>query len=788
MATSAETVEREHGTVKRHASSGDSALCDCRSGRIGYNRAAMVNESSKWHRIAQVLAWLGGVLMALTPFVRGWSITLGAITCPVRVWPGNCIVEWIVAGALVMVGGSCGGYGWEHRAGGRWGPLFLMGFGLVGCVGWLGQAVYWVVLAVLLGAVVISVLRRIGYNWRAKVRAPAVGWNGLLWGLVLVLAVASDCIMLEQVKGGAAAVWGFVLARCLTQLVIVALAWFGLQQFVRYSPPGTRWLGGVAVGLALVALGAEIGMRKLWGKGLVLFFGELTVGGKFDLLRVLQGGGVRITLPGCLAVAGVVALVSGIVHGTAWLSQRLGLRLRPGGLLWLALGAWLLLLVEQSSEARWNGRVGRWWQRRSCMIHLCSGVVAPGLASYNVRFREPLRPRDLSISRRPDVYWFIVETLRGDGVRPEIMPFVSQWRDHECQPIRETRSAANATHLSWFAMLSGKPPLFWDTERRAQRPAPLLEALHAAGYRNEVRSSAIFNYAEMDTTNFGHGEATDVLLSLNSENHEWPEGISERDVHVLDLWRNAVLARPAGSTLRLVAVESPHYPYNWAANFAPPFADFAQSSWFPMHPSPQDVVQVRHRYWNSLAWVDQLLGQYIGFLKAHDRYDDSVIIVTGDHGEELQEHGVWFHTSGLTTEETVVPILVKWPKALGRGQPVAQASHLDIMPSILDALGCPPAQWNGLAGHSLLQGGDPTNLVMSHYASQNGEGMLWRCNGFEAAFAWEKIWVPGLPTHIWLERITGPNGTIPVDTPAAATAALHEYFPDAIGRWFSQFE
>ena len=77
---------------------------------------------------------------------------------------------------------------------------------------------------------------------------------------------------------------------------------------------------------------------------------------------------------------------------------------------------------------------------------------------------------------------------------------------------------------------------------------------------------------------------------------------------------------------------------------------------------------------------------------------------------------------------------------------------------------------------------------MSHYASQNGEGMLWRRNGFEAAFAWEKIWVPGLPTHIWLERITGPNGTIPVDTPAAATAALHEYFPDAIGRWFSQFK
>ena len=529
-------------------------------------------------------------------------------------------------------------------------------------------------------------------------------------------------------------------------------------------------------------------MRMLWGKGLVLFFGELTVGGKFDLLRVLQGGGVKGSLAGCLAGAGVLALVGGLVLGTARVSRRLGMRVKPGRLLMLALVAWVLLLAEQGSEAGWNSRVGRWWQRRSCMIQLCPGELEPGLASFTVQFREPPRPTALSVTRRPDVFCFIVETLRGDGVRPQVMPFLSAWRDSECQPLRETRSAANATHLSWFAMLSGKPTVFWEKDRQAQRPAPLLEALHAAGYRNEVRSSAIFNYAEMDTTNFGHGEATDVLLSLTPENTEWPPGISERDLHVLDLVRESVLARPAGGTFRLVAVESPHYPYNWADNFTPPFADFAKSSWFPLHPSPQDTQRVKNRYWNSLAWVDFLLGQYIGFLKAHGRYDDAMIIITGDHGEEMQEHGVWFHASGLTIEQTAVPVIVKWPKAMGRGEALAQASHLDIMPSILDALGCPPAQWAGLAGRSLRQGGEPTVLVTTHYASQNGEGMLWRRNGLEAAFAWDKIWVPGQPKRLWLERITGPHGNLELPTPAAATAALHDCFPDAIPRWFVRFE
>ncbi|MEI6607900.1 MAG: sulfatase-like hydrolase/transferase [Verrucomicrobiota bacterium] len=748
----------------------------------------MENKSAMWQHAAHALAWLGGGLIALTPFVQSWSISLGFSMFPVRVWPGNCIVEWITATVLVAVGGCCGGYCWHQHLGGRRGPFFLLAWGLAGWLGWLAQPVFWLGTTALFTVAGGAALRCGWHNWRTQTRATAEVWNGVLCGLILVLAVASDCIMLEQVKGGTSAVVGFVLARGLTQVVIVALAWFGLLQFVRYSPPATRWLGGLALGLAVVALGAEIGMRKLWGKGLVLFFGELTVGGKFDLLRVLEGGGIRFTLPGFLGGAGVVALVCGVVLGTAQVSRRLDLRLRSSSLLVVALGAWLLLLVEQGSETLWNGRVGRWWQRRCCMIHLCPGVIAPGLASYNVLFREPTRPPSLTITRRPDVYWFIVETLRGDGARPEIMPFVSQWRDTECQPISETRAAANATHLSWYAMLSGKPPVFWEIDRQAQRPAPLLEALHAAGYRNEVRSSAIFNYAGMDTTNFGHGEATDVLLSLTPESHEWPEGISERDLHVMDLWRDAVLTRPAGGTFRLVAVESPHYPYNWTSDFTPPFADFAQSSWFPLHPSPLDIAQVKHRYWNSLAWVDGLLAQYIGFLKAHDRYDDALIIVTGDHGEEMQEHGVWFHTSGLTTEQTSVPIIVKWPKMLGRGQPLALASHLDLMPSILDALGCPQSQWDGLAGHSLRQPGNPTTLVMSHYASQNGEGMLWRRNGFEAAFAWEKIWVPGQPSHIWLERITGPHGNLPLDTPAAATAALHEYFPDAIPRWFNKFE
>jgi hypothetical protein len=748
-----------------------------------------------WHA-GHWMAWLGGILIALTPFAQAWSIPMGEYPMPVRLWPGNLIVELIVAGGLAVVGGTFGGYWWQQRLGGRWGGFDLLAWGLAGWLGWLAQPIHGLGVVALLGVAAVSWLRA---NW-GRMRAGAgvapdtsVPWNGVLFGLILILSVVSDCSVVGQAEGGAPAALGLVVARVLTQVVIVSLAWFVLHQFLRWSPAGARWIGALGLGLTLLLLGAEIGMRKLWGKGLVMFFGELAVGGKFDLLRVLEGGGIKLSAANMLGLLAAVALVCALMIGSARLSKGMGLRLRPWVLLLVALGAWLPLMAEQGSESMWNSRAGRWWQRRSCLIHLCpekfaAGEYVPGLASFSVQFRAPQPLAELSVRRRPDVFWFIVETLRGDGVTAEVMPFVSHWRDSECQPVGASLAASNATHLSWYAMLSGRPPVFWEQDRQKQKPAPLLQLLKGAGYRNEVRSAAIFNYAEMDTTNFGHGEATDVLLSFSPDNPEWPPGIGERDLRVMDLWRKSVLANPAGSGFRLVAIESPHYPYNWGSSFTPPFADYAQTSWFPLHPNPQDIQRVKNRYWNSLAWVDTLVRDYVGFLKEHGRYDDAMIILTGDHGEEFQEHGTWFHASGLTPEQTAVPVIIKWPKALGRGEPVAQASHLDIMPSILDALGCPETQWRGAAGHSLRQGGELTSLVMTHLASQNGEGMLWRRNGYEAAFAWHKIWVPGLPTRLWLERISGPQGPLDFDSAAAAEAALRGYFPDAVRRWFSTFE
>ena len=742
------------------------------------------------------LAWLGGVLIALTPFVQGWGVKVGSFAMPVRVWPGNFLIGLIIGGILVTAGAILGGGWWQAAGGrqlrgGRWLALLAAAWGGAGCWGVLSERVYWVAVAGWSGLLAATWLWQV---WRfrqtrtPRPKAPAVPWNGVLFGLILLLCVISDGMVLGKLEATPTAAATFILVRVLTQLALVAIGWWAVHLLVLWSPRGTRWLAGVMLGLALLGLLAEIGMSQLWGKGLTLFFGEFAAGDKFDLVRVMEGGNIKLGVVGSLLVVGVVLLVAGFYQFTKWLSKRLGLRLRPRTLLGIAVGGWVLLLIEQETEHLWNDRAGHWLQRRALMLHLSPYLAEPGWATFSVTFREPTRPTGAGATRRPDIHLFIVETLRSDAVRPEIAPFLCTWRDTDCQPIQTTHAASNATHLSWFATLSGKASVFWDQDRQAQRPAPLLESLKAAGYRNEIRSASIFDYVEMDTTNFGHGEATDEMENVRVQPEAWPPGSSERDLRVFELWKQSVATRPAGGVFRLMALESPHYPYYWPKSFNPPHSEFFTSKVFPFKPSQHTIRLVRNSYENSVAFTDHLLRDYVDFLKAHDRYHEAMIIVTGDHGEELQERGFWFHASALTHEQTRVPLLIKWPRSMGRGAPVDQASHLDIVPSILAAIGCPDSQWQDLTGRPLLAGGDQSVLVTSHYASQNGEGMQWRRGGYEAAFSWHKIWVPGMPERIWLDRLTGPHGPLRFGTPQAAAAALRAHFPDAFERWFTRFE
>lgn len=113
--------------------------------------------------------------------------------------------------------------------------------------------------------------------------------------------------------------------------------------------------------------------------------------------------------------------------------------------------------------------------------------------------------------------------------------------------------------------------------------------------------------------------------------------------------------------------------------------------------SEADLEYVKALYDGCINYVDDRLGELFDRLRELDLYDDSVIVVTSDHGEEFGEHGLLLHDQGGYEEFAHIPLIVKLPgSALGGTRVPHLAAMVDVMPTILDVAGLPvPKQAQG---------------------------------------------------------------------------------------------
>jgi len=114
------------------------------------------------------------------------------------------------------------------------------------------------------------------------------------------------------------------------------------------------------------------------------------------------------------------------------------------------------------------------------------------------------------------------------------------------------------------------------------------------------------------------------------------------------------------------------------------------------------VMQNRATYQALITEADNNLGRVIATLKEQGRYDDTLIIVTSDHGEQLGDHYLWGKI-GFFDESFHIPLIIKPPKSwkAETGRQISEFTEsVDLMPTILDGLGVPvPRQCDG---HSLV--------------------------------------------------------------------------------------
>jgi len=138
------------------------------------------------------------------------------------------------------------------------------------------------------------------------------------------------------------------------------------------------------------------------------------------------------------------------------------------------------------------------------------------------------------------------------------------------------------------------------------------------------------------------------------------------------------------------------------------------------------VSEAMERLYDAeVRFADAQVGAFLDELRADGVLDDTLVVVTADHGEEFGEHGMIGHGDSLYPEQLHVPLMLRFPDGWRAGErETAPTSHIHLPPTILDAVGLGAGlEGTTFAGESMLRG--PSDMPIYAWRYRDGERHLF---------------------------------------------------------------
>jgi arylsulfatase A-like enzyme len=416
----------------------------------------------------------------------------------------------------------------------------------------------------------------------------------------------------------------------------------------------------------------------------------------------------------------------------------------------------LALLLLFLGPRLFRGRLGALVRPLPALALLALAVAAGALAAPRVApapgERPPAPGVPAALAKRPNILLVMVDTLRADhlscyGAREVETPAL-------CSLARDGGTRFDGySHASWTKpstaslITSLLPSTHGAVAKTSVLPAEvetLAEALAQGGYATGGIASNI-NLAPSFGFDQGYGEyhylgpdylagareSSSKLILYQIARSVWFKlrpGLRVGDFYQDAATVNAVafdfLERHRASRFFLfLHYMDPHDPY-----FEHPYDGRAIARVSNQHPDPKLADEMKRLYRGEVRYLEAHFAELLAKLRALGLYDDALIVLTADHGEEFHEHGGFWHGLTLYDEQIRVPLLVKWPQ----GAPGAPAEvlghlsrHLDVAPTLLARAGiAPPAAMQGIDLASAAAGRAEKDLVS--LAEEDHEGNVLR--------------------------------------------------------------
>ena len=273
-----------------------------------------------------------------------------------------------------------------------------------------------------------------------------------------------------------------------------------------------------------------------------------------------------------------------------------------------------------------------------------------------------------------------VDSLRYDSYTPEVMPNLWHYAQDGIS-FTNHLSSGNATRAGIFGMFYGIPSTYWHAFLAIQKTPVLMDRLQELDYQIGLFASAYLHSPEFHQTVFakienlrdGSGDAGSVAKRDLKLTEDWLTWYDKRDK-----------SKPAFSFL---FYDAPH-GYAMPEDYPRVFQPMAEHMNYLELDNNSDMTPYMNLYKNSVHFSDSQIKIVLDKLKESGDLDNTIVIVTGDHGQELNDNKLnfWGHNGNFTDVQIKVPFLVFGDGITSQDMkfnPDSLTSHLDIAPTLL---------------------------------------------------------------------------------------------------------
>jgi membrane-anchored protein YejM (alkaline phosphatase superfamily) len=320
---------------------------------------------------------------------------------------------------------------------------------------------------------------------------------------------------------------------------------------------------------------------------------------------------------------------------------------------------------------------------------------APSLSLHHQStVNYPLSPLKCDIDNKPNVLVLMMDSVRADMFNAEVMPHTVRFAE-SALVYNNHWSTSNSTRFGLFGFFYGIPSTYWFDMYNEQRGAVLFDVLKDQGYDFHLDAAAPLNSPEFDRT----------VFSVVRDKLQWGKQGSEDEIDTTVI--NRLLAfLESDHTQPFFAfsfLDAPH-SFKLPSGEKPHFQPAIEKVNYLNLNNDYDAEPFLNLYKSTVHYNDRLFGRVYQSLRDTGLLQNTIVIVTSDHGQEFNElkQNYWGHNSNFASYQVGVPLVIHWP-----GKDAEEIDHLtshqDIVPTILrEAFNCSNDVTDYSAGLSLF--------------------------------------------------------------------------------------